>query len=410
MPDFDVLICGAGAGGLTLAHFLGTQGRRVLVVDKQSRPRNVHKGELVQPRTVQILEAAGLLEPLADRGARTVRRLTCNTAQGDELINLDFGLLDAPHDYGLLHFYKDFREVVGSQLPSTVEYWQGTRVEELRRSDGRVRGARLLRGSSRIDIEAALTVACDGQVSRLRDDAGIAVNRRLYGHQLVAFELENAPELGQDMTMYLTPGGLRVLFQMPGGRARLYAQIPSQSFRGVGKAGLAAWTSDLVRAVPALEKVATPLHAAADGVQVLSAARFHTPTWQVPGLVLLGDTAHAVHPMVGQGMNAAIGDAWGLATQMSTVDALTPSAVDAVGARYEAERRPVLDYVSRLSHVLALLFTSTSRGAQLVRPRLLRANRDNDELRHRIVYNMAGFSSDTFTAWALRSALGLTRS
>ena len=103
VPECDVLICGAGAGGLTLAHFLGRQGRRVLLVDKQAKPRSVHKGELIQPRSVQILESAGLTGPLAQRGARTVRRLSCHTPQDAELITLDFELLDGPYNYCLLY-------------------------------------------------------------------------------------------------------------------------------------------------------------------------------------------------------------------------------------------------------------------------------------------------------------------
>ncbi|MFF4189634.1 FAD-dependent oxidoreductase [Nonomuraea sp. NPDC001831] len=410
MPDYDVLICGAGAGGLTLAHFLGRQGHRVLLADKQSRPRSAHKGELVQPRTVQILEAAGLVEPLAERGARTVRRLSCHTPRGDELIDLDFRLLDKPYDYGLLHYYKDFRDVLGGRLGSTVDYWQGASVRELRRDrHGRVAGAYLGTAGRVTEVAATLTVACDGRESRLRNAAGIEPRIRRYPHQLVGLDLPDAPELGEDMAMYLTPGGLRVLFQMPGGRARLYVQIPAGRFRSIGRRHLGAWADDLLREVPALRRVAGPLRAGLDSVQVLPAWRFVAPTWQVPGLALLGDAAHGVHPMVGQGMNAAIGDAWCLAGELEAVRDLSATAVDEAMGRYEAARRPVLGYVSRLSHTLALLFTSTSATVRLARPLLLSRNSGNDVLRRRIVAGMAGFTSDLFTGWAIRSALGLTR-
>ncbi|GLZ29257.1 monooxygenase [Lentzea sp. NBRC 105346] len=399
MPDYDVLICGAGAGGLSLAHFLSRQGRRVLVVDKQSRPRDQHKGELLQPRSVQLLSAAGLIEPLTRQGSRTVNRLVCRTAHDAELVDLDFGLLDGPFNYGLLHFYRDFREVLGAEL--AADYRQGTKVEGLlRSSDGRVTGARLACGT---EVSAALTVACDGPRSRLR--AGIPSSQRRYGHQLAAFELTGVPELGTDMTMYLTSAGLRLLFGMPGGRARLYVQLPVNRFRDIGRAGLADWITTLLREVPALSKVESPLRANMHSVQVLPAWRASVSAWQVPGMVLLGDAAHTVHPVVGQGMNAAIGDAWSLASILSTVDVLTPGAVDSVAARYEAERRPVMAYVARLSHVLARLFTTTSAVATLVRPHLLRHNRDNAALRRRIVHNMAGFGSDPFTAWAVMSAV-----
>lgn len=410
MPAYDTLICGAGAGGLTLAHFLGQRGHRVLLVDKQSRPRSVHKGELLQPRSVQILESAGLTEPLAARGARTVRRLSCHTPYGVELINLDFQLLDAPHDYGLLHYYQDFRAVLGSTLGASVDYRQGTSVKGLRRDpSGRVTGAYLGSGDRVTEVAAALTVACDGRESRLRAAAGIDLPSRRYRHRLVGFDLPDVPEMGEEMVMYLTAGGLRVIFAMPGNRARLYVQVPLSQFREIGRRYLDTWASGLLREVPALQAITGPLHAGLHSVQVLSAWRYVAPTWQVPGLVLLGDAAHGVHPMVGQGMNAAIGDAWCLAEQLASAPDFSATAVDEAVRRYEATRRPVISYVSRLSHTLALLFTSTSGAVRLVRPHLLSHNRDNVALRRRIVAGMAGFGSEVFTGWAMRSALGLTR-
>ncbi|GII96140.1 hypothetical protein Ssi02_63710 [Sinosporangium siamense] len=59
--------------------------------------------------------------------------------------------------------------------------------------------------------------------------------------------------------------------------------------------------------------------------------------------------------------------------------------------------------MARLSHTLATLFTSNSAGARPVR-----RNRGNVPLRRRIVYGMAGFTSETATTWAWLSALGLT--
>ncbi|QIZ36453.1 NAD(P)/FAD-dependent oxidoreductase [Saccharopolyspora sp. ASAGF58] len=409
-PMYDVLICGAGAGGLTLAHLLGRQGRQVLLVDKQSAPRAVHKGELLQPRSVQLLDSVGLTDALALRGARRVRRLSCHTAEDEELVNLDFAMLDGPFNYGLLHFYKDFREVVGGQLTANVEYWQSTRAKGLLRdTERRVIGAHLQTADRTTDIHAALTVVCDGYGSRLRTAAGIDTPTTRYGHQLVAFDLVEVPELGEDMTMYLTSGGLRVLFQMPGNRARLYVQIPTNRFRELNRKQRGDWVTGLLREVPALDKVAAQIRAGIDDIQILSASRYNSSRWTVPGLVLLGDAAHGVHPMVGQGMNAAIGDAWSLAEQMSAMDSFAARDIDAMAGRYEMARRPVMDYVTRLSHTLAMLFTATSKGAQAVRPRLLRSNRDNVRLQKRIVYNMAGFGSEKFTAWALLSAFGLTR-
>ena len=305
MPAFDAVICGAGVGGLTLAHILGRAGRRVLLVEKQRRPRTVHKGELLQPRSLEILQGIDLLPHMSARGVVRVDRLICRTAQGAELVPLGYGMLPGPFNHGLIHYYHQMKEAIAGQLGPSVEFWRGVRVEDLiRDSIGRVAGVRLLADGERIDVDAPLTVAADGHASRLREAAGIHVPMRRYGHHLVAFDIGGVPGLGQDMAAYLTRDGLRVLFQMPGDRARLYVQIPSGGFRDVGRAGLPEWIDRLLRTVPALAPIAGPLRESQHGVQVLSAWRFNAPAPTRPGVVLLGDAAHCVHPMVGQGMNA----------------------------------------------------------------------------------------------------------
>jgi 2-polyprenyl-6-methoxyphenol hydroxylase-like FAD-dependent oxidoreductase len=370
----------------------------------------MHKGELIQPRSVQILESAGLTGPLVQSGARTVSSLSCYTPHDGELISLDYGLLDGPYNYGLINSYKDFREVLTGQLGGNVRYLPGTMVTELLRDAGnRVTGARLRTGNSTVEVDATLTVACDGRASRLRDAASIQVPMRRYGHQLVGFDLDNVTGLGDRVVLYLTGNGTRLLFQLPGNRARLYVQIPDNQFRQVGRAGLDEWACRLLREVPALERVAGPLLDGLDSVQVLSAWRYNSPRWRIPGLSLLGDAAHGVHPMVGQGMNAAIADAWSLAEQLSAQDSLTAKAADAAAARYEAARQPAMKYIARLSHNLALIFTTTTTGVEVVRPRVLRRNRDNLRLRRRVISGVAGFESEPATARALLSALGLAR-
>ena len=220
-----------------------------MLAERQAKPRSVHKGELIQPGSVRILESAGLIGPLARRGTQTIRSLSCRTP-GAELVDLDFGLLDGPYDYGLVNSYKDFREVVAGQLGENVRYLPGTTVGALRRDrSDRVTGAVLRTGAGTREVTAALTVACDGRVSRLREAAAIQVPMRRYDHELVGFDLADVTGLGERVVLYLTGNGLRLLFQLPGNRARLYVQIPAHQFREVGRARLDEWACGLLREV-----------------------------------------------------------------------------------------------------------------------------------------------------------------
>ncbi|GAA2446673.1 FAD-dependent monooxygenase [Actinomadura vinacea] len=401
MADHDAIICGAGVAGLALARTLLRQGRRVLVLDKQPGTRDVHKGELIQPRSLQILDALGVLERLRRQGAIEAHRLCCRTADNDEIASLDYRPLPEPFNHCLVHYYASIQEALLTDIPITF----GARAEELLFDHNRVTGVRLAGGE---ELRAPLVAACDGHSSRLRAQAGFDASRHTYGHRLVGYDLA-APGLGTDIVAYLTDAGLRLLFAMPGGRARLYAQIDPGEHRAIGRAGLTEWTRRMTAAVPALEPLAEPLLDSAADARVMSAWRFNTPRWVRPGLALLGDAAHCVHPMAGQGMNAAIADAWALGERLADLDAFTPDAVDLALNRYEETRRPRVDYVARLSHNLAGLFTDTSWKGRVVARRMLRRNRHNHRLQHIITYNMSGLGVRRFTRRDRFIQLGLIR-
>ncbi len=408
MRDYDVVVCGAGVGGLTAARAFARQGRRVLLVEKQPVPAPVHKGELLQPRSVQILDGLGALPRLAARGALRAPRLACRTADGVEVGALDYRLLPPPFDHCLVHYYADIKAAIGTEPGDGVEVRSGVLVERLRCDGaGRVVGVRLADGDARTDVDAHLVVGCDGNSSRIRTDAGIAVERTRYPHDLIGFDLTGVTGLGDDVVAHLTRDGLRLLFPMPGDRARLYVQLPGGEFRRIGRPGLPVWIGWLLRTVPALAPIADRLRDGVASAQALAAWRFNAPTWTRPGLALLGDAAHCVHPMAGQGMNAAIADAWTLSEQLAGADRLTAAVIDAALSRYDQVRRPRIDYVSRLSHNLATLFTDTGWRGQVLGRHVLQRNRRNRRLQFIITYNMSGLGVHRFTRVDRLVQLGL---
>lgn len=408
MADYDVAICGAGAAGLTLANMLGSQGLRTIVIDKQSRPRNVHKGEVIQPRSLEIFKDLGLLAPLHASGALAMERLVAAGASGRETMALDYRVLPGEFRHCLVHYYKDMSEIMAAQVAPSVEFCRGMTADGLLHDRaGRISGVRLHRGDERREVTAVLTVAADGRVSRLRRAAGIDVAMHPYDHQLVSLDIGDMPDLGNDIIMYLTGKGARVIFQMPGRRARLYAQIPVGGFRDIGRPRLREWITRLATSLSPLAPLSEVLGRNVSDVQVMSAWQFNAQVWARPGLILLGDAAHCVHPMVGQGMNAAIRDAWELGSQLAATGRFTTRTADTAVSRYEEARRPQVEYVARLSHNLATLFAARSLAAKTVYPFMLRRNRSNARLRYRITYNVAGLGSQPFSTWDWISASGL---
>jgi len=392
-PAYDAVVCGAGAAGLTLARALGRQGMRVLVVDKQPHQARVFKGELLQPRSLEICDALGVLQPLGARGALTTTRLACRNADGSEIGALDYRLLSGRFNYCLVHDYHDITAAMADGMDAGVEVRRGTRVDGLLTDrSGRVSGVRLTVRHRRYDVRTTFVAGCDGPASSVRKYAGIEVRADSYAHELLAMDLEGVGCIGSDIAAHLTRDGLRLLYAIPHDRARLYVQLKTGELRAIGRSGRAAWAERLLASMPALEPVAVQLRAALPTCRAFTARQFNAPRWTAPGLALVGDAAHSVHPMAGQGMNAAIADGYELAARIAASGSL-----DDALAEYEATRRRRMEDIARLSNKLATLFTDSSWPVSTLGRRILRKNQANLRMQYVLTYNMSGLGMQRFT-------------
>lgn len=466
--DYDVVVCGAGVGGLASARALDAIGLRVLVVDKQRSPRSVAKGEVLQPGALRALRRWGTDRLLTRNGALRLGLLVVRDPAGRPVMTLDYGRLPPADSSLLAHDHPAILDALTAGLGPAVEIRRGVRVMEALRDDsGRVVGVRVAgRGSGdgrerqaegghgagehgvdggptvTQDVYAPLVVAADGIGSRLRRAVGIGGTRDDYPHRLVSFELADPSLHPDDFSAYLTPRGLRLVYPLPGGRVRLYAQAAPGELRGLDRAGFARWGADAVREVPALAPLAEAVKDAAGTRQLFPVTRFLAERLTAPGLALVGESAYAVHPMAAQGMNSAITCAAALAEQLaeqlvpavrtSTPEprpeppsvltpargvpepgarepqrTLTPAAVDAALRGYERDRLPALVHTARTSGNAARMVTDLSRPGRVLGRRAVRFTGANPRLLHAVTYNMAGLGPRPLTLLDRLHQLGL---
>jgi 2-polyprenyl-6-methoxyphenol hydroxylase-like FAD-dependent oxidoreductase len=395
---YDVVIGGAGVAGLTLARLLGDAGRRVLVLERERAFREAFKGEVLQPRALRILDAAGLLGALRDSGALRAERFTACAPDGRPLGDLPYAGLPGRYDYMLVHGFRDIQRALARDLPSTVEVRFGTSARGLRMADdGRVTGVLVTQDGRPAEIAAALTVACDGRGSRLRREAGLPLAAERYDHEFIGFQLGGVAGLDPALSALTTRHGVVLFFPLPGDQARMYVQSRAGEFRHTARQDVPGWLDGVLASVPALRRWDRQVHAAAGTARILTIWRQRTGQWTRPGFALAGDAAHCVHPIAAQGMSGAVDDAWALAAALDDGGWLTAAAVDGALARYEAARRPRQDFVDRLSHGLASLLTGTSATARALRRHELRVIDRNERLRQILTYNMAGCGVVRFT-------------
>ena len=223
-------------------------------------------------------------------------------------------------------------------LADGVPVRHGVEVTGLLRDGDRVTGVR----AGDEELPADLVVACDGIRSPLREMAGIAARLDLLESAHLSFITDAV--IDRSFALHYQADGRQVgLLGWPTGSAGWW-DIDRSSTEAVRAPGLAAFRDAFTRLLPP----AAPAVAALTSVDQLvyrEITEVRAETWWVPGLVVIGDAAHAVGPEAGLGAGLGLGDAHALAVAVER----NPDDPDQACADYETWRRPAVDPYLALS-------------------------------------------------------------
>ncbi|MEV0136491.1 FAD-dependent oxidoreductase [Dactylosporangium sp. NPDC050688] len=317
--DAEVCVVGAGPAGLTLALQLARGGRDVVVLEAARHFNRTFRGESISPDSVWLLDELGLLDRLA--GAYLpIERLEVSDggrrAFGVEFAELPYrfpGPVELPQPALLAALAEEAGRHPGFVLRTRCS------AVSLLEDGGIVTGVRATGPDGPVEVRARLTVGADGRFSKVRQMAGLDGVRTPLERDVVWFRLPQPS--GWD------PAALRV--RLDGGRHGLFLPTFPDSIRvglNIPKGGLKALRAEgldaLHRRVDELApELAGPVRAAVrtwSDTTLLDIFTTVLPEWGRPGLVLIGDAAHTLSPILGQGVNHAVIDAITLASLVPT--------------------------------------------------------------------------------------------
>ena len=295
---------------MMLGVLLARAGVAVTVLEKHDDFLRDFRGDTLHASTLTLLDELGLGERLAAVPHRVLPRITWLQLKSGSRFVVDFGDLPGPHKHIAMVPQWDFLDLLadaGREEP-TFELRMGVEATGLLREHGRVVGVRYREaGNSEAELRAALTVACDGRMSDMRAASGLRV--REFGVPLDVwwFRLPRREREFEGLNARLGDGEWLILIDR-GSYFQLGFLIRKGSDAWLRAQGIEAFRAQVAALVPELADRVDALHSWAD-VKLLTVRLNRMPRWWCPGLLCIGDAAHAMSPVGGVGINLAIQDA-----------------------------------------------------------------------------------------------------
>lgn len=325
----DVCVVGGGPAGLCLALNLARAGRQVTVLEQTPRFDRTFRGESMSPDGVWLLDQLGVLDTIVERGALKIERL--EIAEGGRVVMCsEFSEWDYAQRYPMEIPQPTLLSVLAESAAEHAGFdlRTGAKVTELSAEGGTVVGVRYRGADGDLhEVRAALVVGADGRYSKIRDLSGLEFEKTMLDRDVVWLRVPR-PEGWQLGTYRIRLRGSRHGLFIPTypDDIRVGFNIPKGGLKELRAGGIEALHTRMDEIAPELSTTLRQHVTSWSGTTVLDIFTVLTPQWSRPGLVLMGDAAHTLTPILGQGVNHALIDGHTLAR-------LLDPALDASGAR-----------------------------------------------------------------------------
>jgi 2-polyprenyl-6-methoxyphenol hydroxylase-like FAD-dependent oxidoreductase len=369
------IIVGAGPAGMALAYLLARPGVGVTVLETHQDFARAFRGEGVQRSGIDAFRQMGLGEQF-DRLPHTELQFFEIYSRGRRVLRADAerfgrGQVRAVSQPALLQLLAD---EAGKHPSFRLEL--GVTMRDFLREDGRVVGVRASAADGSREYRADLVVGTDGRHATTRKHSGFAELSVPQGFDILWLKVPYVDGYPDRVTGLIEVAAKRVAVIYPAadGQIQIGFIITKGGYAAFRAGDTQAWTEELIGQLPAY--LADHLRAHREAIAhatLLNVVCGRLTEWTAPGLLLLGDAAHPMSPVGGQGINIALRDALVAANHL--VPVLTagndPSAIDAAARRVRDERWPEIETVQQIQNREASALNHPDRWSIRLMYRLL---------------------------------------
>jgi 2-polyprenyl-6-methoxyphenol hydroxylase-like FAD-dependent oxidoreductase len=301
-------VAGGGPAGMMLGWLLARAGVEVVVLEKHGDFLRDFRGDTIHPSTLQVIHELGLLDDFLRRPHQEAPVLAGNF-MGVEFPFADFRSLPTRCKFIALMPQWDFLDFVARQAKQYPTFRLVVRAEvtDLIRAGGRVTGVAAETPAGPLEVRADLTVGCDGRHSTVRRRAGLPVKDLGAPMDVLWMRLSRQPGDPERPVGRFDAGRIFIMLYR-GDYWQCGFVIPKGAHEAVRARGIEAFRADVAAVAPVLADRVGELKSW-DDVKLLTVAVDRLRKWWAPGLLCIGDAAHAMSPVGGVGINLAIQDA-----------------------------------------------------------------------------------------------------
>jgi 2-polyprenyl-6-methoxyphenol hydroxylase-like FAD-dependent oxidoreductase len=334
--EADIVIAGGGPAGMVAGLLLARAGLSTIVLEKHGDFLRDFRGDTVHPSTLRIFHELGLLDRLLERPHDKVGSIG-GLIGGHPLEIGDFSHFDRRWNFIAMMPQWEFLDFVAEAARQYPRFQLEMKAEAtgLLIERGRVEGVRL---GDRA-VRARLTIAADGRGSVLRGAAGLEVEDLGAPIDVFWFRVPKPRTPKNDTTGVFASGRIMALIDR-GDYWQCAYVFPKGSVDVVRTRGIEAFRSEVAGLAPMLAREIGAV-AGWDDVRLLSVSLDRLEHWSRPGLLAIGDAAHAMSPVGGVGINVAVQDAVAAANVLAAPMARGKDP-DPLLARVEKRRLPAV--------------------------------------------------------------------
>jgi 2-polyprenyl-6-methoxyphenol hydroxylase-like FAD-dependent oxidoreductase len=309
-------IAGGGPAGMMLGFLLARAGVAVVVLEKHADFFRDFRGDTVHPSTLELMCELGLIDEFLKVPHQKVETLTGQVG-AEHLKMVDFRHVPTRCKFIALMPQWDFLNFLADQGKryKTFDLRMNAEATDLVEEGGRIVGLRAQTPKGALTIRADLVVGCDGRHSTVREKAGLKSDDYGAPMDVLWFRLSRNDSDSTDTFGHIEAGRLMVMLDR-GNYWQCAYVIPKGGIERMKSDGLEAFRKRVVEMSPFLAARLDELKSWED-VKLLSVTVDRLRKWWRPGLICIGDSAHAMSPIGGVGINIAVQDAVAAANRLA---------------------------------------------------------------------------------------------